>query len=192
MTKKLYEIAADIIQVQVSTSPMSAEEIASSLVHVFNALQDIQKAEVEGMSADPVRWTEEMPEEEKKASEQKDPKRSVQDDRIICLECGAEMRQLTAKHLSSHGLNPRDYKKKWGFPLKQSLSAKALSKARSRAAKKRGLPQNLLKFQEDRKQKKFATRSKEAEAVLETVSEAQGEADQALKRAQSKKVEQGE
>lgn len=49
---------------------------------------------------------------------------------------------------------PRDYKKKWGFPLKQSLSARSLSRARSRAAKKRGLPENLVKFQEERKLKK--------------------------------------
>jgi predicted transcriptional regulator len=63
------------------------------------------------------------------------------------------MKQLTRKHLGLHGLSPRDYKKKWGFSMRQSLSAKSLSRARSRAAKKRGLPENLVKFQEGRKHK---------------------------------------
>jgi predicted transcriptional regulator len=84
----------------------------------------------------------------------KEPRQSIQDDKIICLECGTEMRQLTTKHLSSHDLTPREYKHKWGFSLKQPLSAKSLTKARSKAAKKRGLPANLVKFLEERKQKK--------------------------------------
>jgi hypothetical protein len=61
------------------------------------------------------------------------------------------MKQLTAKHLSAHGLTIREYKQKWGFPLKQSLSARSLSKARSKAAKRRGLPENLVKYRESRK-----------------------------------------
>ena len=73
---------------------------------------------------------------------------------MICLECGAEMKQLTAKHLGAHALTIREYKKKYGFPLRQSLSAKSLSKARSKSAKERGLPEKLVLFQEQRKQKK--------------------------------------
>lgn len=89
------------------------------------------------------------------------PKDSIQEDKIVCLECGAEMRQLTTKHLSTHGLNPREYKKKWGFTLRQSLSAKSLSRARSKAAKKRGLPENLVKYQEEKKLRKAEMASEE-------------------------------
>jgi predicted transcriptional regulator len=154
MTKKLVEIAAEIVQNQVSTNPMSSEEIVSSLKSVFGALQAIQKSESDGAPFELGRAAEEGYGAEK-AGEKTDPKASILEDRIICLECGAEMRQLTAKHLGAHGLSPREYKQKYGFPMKQPLSAKALTKARSKAAKKRGLPENLVKFQEGRKQQKI-------------------------------------
>jgi len=153
MAKKLLEIAAEIVQAQVSTNQLATEEIVSSLKQVFSALRDMQKSEVEGMPLEIGKLSEEPFAEEPFAGKI-DPKGSIQEDKVICLECGAEMRQLTAKHLSSHALSIRDYKHKYGFPLRQSLSAKALSKARSKAAKKRGLPEKLLKFQEERKRKK--------------------------------------
>jgi len=83
-----------------------------------------------------------------------DPKKSIQENKVICLECGTEMKQLTAKHLSAHALTIREYKKKWGFPQRQSLSAKSLSKARSKAAKERGLPEKLMQFQAQQRQRK--------------------------------------
>lgn len=153
MAKKLLEIAAEIVQAQVSNNQLATEEIVSSLRQVFCALRDMQKSEIEGMPFEAGRASDE-PLTEEALVEKVDPKGSIQEDKVICLECGAEMRQLTAKHLSSHGLTIREYKHKFGFPLRQSLSAKALSKARSKAAKKRGLPEKLLQFQEERKRKK--------------------------------------
>lgn len=153
MAKKLLEIAAEIVQAQVTTNQLATEEIVSSLKQVFSALRDMQKSELEGMPLEIGKPSEEATAEET-PGEKVDPKGSIQEDKVVCLECGAEMRQLTAKHLSSHGLAIREYKQKYGFPLRQSLSAKALSKARSKAAKKRGLPERLLQFQEERKRKK--------------------------------------
>jgi predicted transcriptional regulator len=152
--KKLLDIAAEIVQAQASVGQMSAEQIEQSLIKTFSTLQRMQRAEEKGIFLD--RGTaEEIGAEEAQAK--KEPRESIQDDKIVCLECGTEMRQLTTKHLSSHNLTPRDYKKKWGFSLKQPLSAKSLTKARSKAAKKRGLPENLVKFLAERKQKKTET-----------------------------------
>lgn len=153
MSKKLLEIAAEIVQNQVSNNPMNSEEIVSSLKYVFTALQTMQKSEVDGTLLEGGKGGEEGSVGEK-AQEKPDAKSSVQDDKIICLECGAEMRQLTAKHLGAHNLKPREYKQKYGFPLKQPLSAKSLTRARSKAAKKRGLPENLMKYHEMRKLQK--------------------------------------
>lgn len=150
--RKLLDIAAEIIQAQASVGQMSAEQIEQSLVKTFATLQKMQRAEEKGIMLD--KDTAEEAGAEEAGAAKKEPRESIQDDRIVCLECGTEMRQLTTKHLSSHGLTPRDYKKKWGFSLKQPLSAKSLTKARSKAAKKRGLPENLVKFLEERKQKK--------------------------------------
>jgi len=48
MTKKLLEIAAEIVQGQVGKTPMTSAEIASSLRLVFETLHEIQKSEVAG------------------------------------------------------------------------------------------------------------------------------------------------
>lgn len=149
MPKKLLEIAADIIQTQASSNQLSSEEIVSALKQVFGTLQDLQRIETEGVSD-----SSKPSEETAKTAEKPDPKDSILDDKIICLECGAEMRQLTARHLSAHGLSLRDYRQKYAFPLKQPLSARSLTRSRSRLAKKRGLPENLVKYLQEKKQKK--------------------------------------
>jgi predicted transcriptional regulator len=153
--KKLLDIAAEIVQAQASVGQMSAEQIEQSLIKTFSTLQRMQRAEEKGLFLDSG-VSEEAGVEEAPVAK-KEPRESIQDDRIVCLECGTEMRQLTTKHLSSHDLTPREYKQKWGFSLKQPLSAKSLTKARSKAAKKRGLPENLVKFLEERKRKKVET-----------------------------------
>ncbi len=41
--------------------------------------------------------------------------KSAQKGKTVCLECGAELKKLTHTHLSKHGLNPQEYKKKHGL-----------------------------------------------------------------------------
>jgi predicted transcriptional regulator len=159
MAKPIFEIAAEVVQAQASTSSLSAFEIVSSLKLVFNTLREMQRSETNGSGpevhpAPAPEQPEFVPAEVKASAKPINPQDSIREDVIICLECGVEMRQLTSKHLASHELNPREYKKKYGFQMTQSLSAKSLSKARSKAAKKRGLPENLRKFQDDRRKKK--------------------------------------
>ncbi len=186
MSKKLLEIAAEIVQNQVSNNPMNSEEIVSSLKFVFSALQSMQKSEVDGTLLEGKGGEEGALGD--KGQDKPDAKSSVQDDKIICLECGAEMRQLTAKHLGAHSLTPREYKQKYGFPLKQPLSAKSLTKARSKAAKKRGLPENLMKYHEMRKQQKAAPA--EMGLPADEVSLTAPELAKAPKRSKSKKADQ--
>jgi predicted transcriptional regulator len=161
MPKKLIEIASEIVQTQVSLTPMSAAEIASSLRQVFSTLQEMQKAEAgeielaptaEGAGEVPTVLT---------------PQNSIQDDKVVCLECGAEMWVLTVKHLISHGMSQKEYRKKYGFSARTPLAAKSLTKARSKAAKKRGLPEKLQKYIEARRQGKAKASN---QAATETVT----------------------
>jgi predicted transcriptional regulator len=152
MSKRLVEMAAEIVQAQASKSSMSSDEIVSSLKEVFSALSSMKCAESQDMNLEEITVGEALV--APAGPQVTDPMDSIQENKIICLECCTEMKQLTAKHLGSHGLTPKEYKQKWGFAMKQPLSAKALTRARSKAAKKRGLPENLIKFQEARKQDK--------------------------------------
>jgi predicted transcriptional regulator len=83
MSKKLLEIAADIVQAQASKSGLSSEEIVSSLKQVFGTLQEMQKTETEGVEVSGEGAVEAQ------APERTDPQASIQNDKIICLECGA-------------------------------------------------------------------------------------------------------
>ena len=146
MPKKLVEIASEIVQTQVSLTSMTATDIASSLRQVFSTLHELQKAE-SGEIEPPQR-------QEPTPSQTLTPQDSIQNDKVICLECGKEMIQLTVKHLVFHGMSLKEYKKKYGFTMRTPLAAKSLTKARSKAAKKRGLPENLKKAIEARRQAK--------------------------------------
>ena len=153
MNKKLLELAAELVQAQASNTRMSAEEIETALMRTYNTLLKMQVAEQEGKAVEivavPGDGTEEAP------AQALDPSKSIQKNKVICLECGAEFKQLTANHLRSHQLSPREYKRKWGFPLKQPLTAKLLTASRSKSAKKRGLPPKLKEYIEKRSQEKL-------------------------------------
>lgn len=151
MGTKIIEIASEIVKTQVSLAPMSATEITTSLRQVFGTLLELQKAETGEID---LLQVQEGAATQEKPSGPVSPENSIQNDKVICLECGAEMKQLTQKHLISHGITSKEYKKKYGFPMRTPLAAKALTKARSKAAKKRGLPANLVKAIEARRQSK--------------------------------------
>jgi predicted transcriptional regulator len=150
MEKKLLELVVEIVQAQVSVSKMTAEDIELALVRVFNTLNKMRLAEEQGESI--LRGEQVFHAAVGQAAT--DALSSIQEDKVTCMECRAELRQLTANHLRIHHLTPREYKKKWGFPLKQPLSAKILTKLRSRSAKKRGLPENLRIYLDRKRENK--------------------------------------
>ena len=136
MPKKLIEIASEIVQTQVSLTSMTATDIAASLRQVFSTLHELQKAEAGEI---------ELPKTQESPPHQTlTPQDSIHDDKVICLECRKEMRLITGRHLSLHGISPKEYKKKYGLTMRIPLSAKSLIKARSKAAKKKGLPEKLI------------------------------------------------
>ena len=145
MAKSLLEMAADIVKSQCQSTSMSGEDITTSLTSTFTSLQKLQTAEAKAEAV---------------GAEENDapvvdikPERSILKNKIICLECGESFKMLSPKHLREHGLDGRSYRKKYGLPLRQPLCAKSLSERRKAAGKKRGLPDNLRKAIEAKKQK---------------------------------------
>jgi len=108
MEKKLLELAVEIVHAQASMSKMTGEDIEQALVRVYNALHQMRLAEDEG------RYIEvgEPAFQAYAAPAAADPRSSIQEDKVTCMECKAEFRQLTANHLRIHHLTPREYKKK--------------------------------------------------------------------------------
>ena len=143
MAKSLVELAAEIVQSQTSTKNMSMDELQTALKDTFATLQNLQKIE-----------TGEETTDERETKADVSPQKSILKNKIICLECGQEFKMLSAKHLKSHGLTGRDYRKKYGFSLRQPLCAKSLTEKRKKAGKKRGIPAALKKAIEARKKER--------------------------------------
>ncbi len=135
MAKSLTEMTAEIIQSQISSKQMTTEEIKAALTETFQTLKALQGSESCGV-------VEAGAEEVNPVI---DPKKSIQKNKVVCLECGQEFKMLSPKHLKSHGLDSKEYRKKYGFSARQPLCAKALSEKRSQSGKERGLPDNLRK-----------------------------------------------
>lgn len=67
------------------------------------------------------------------------PKRSISDDWIICLEDGKKLKMLKRYLRSQHNLTPEQYREKWGLPHDYPMVAPNYSKQRSQFAKNIGL-----------------------------------------------------
>ena len=134
MGKSLVEMAADIVQAQSATKSMTQDEIAVALQTTYKTLQALQSNEQFNSSEEPPKAP---------AVVDLTPEKSIQKNKIVCLECGQEFKMLSPKHLSSHGLNGRQYRQKYGMKLRQPLCAKALSASRKKAGIDRGIPEEL-------------------------------------------------
>lgn len=143
MSKSLVEMTAEIVQAQIGTKDMSKDDIKAALHDTFLTLKGLQDAELSGHSS-----------EHAESRPAIAPEKSIQKNQVVCLECGQAFKMLSPKHLKSHDLTPKEYRKKYGFSMRQPLCAKALSERRSASGKKRGLPENLKKAIAARTKKK--------------------------------------
>lgn len=139
MSKTLVEMAAEIVTAQASNSQMSSEEISDTLKKLFFTLKDIKDKEEGGGTLFEVAGIE-------KGQVVVEPKDSIQRNKIVCLECGKEFKQLSKSHLKTHNLTPRDYKKKYGLRTGQALVAKSLTAKRRKLAKEKKLGSKLAEY----------------------------------------------
>jgi predicted transcriptional regulator len=146
MAKTLTEMAAEIASAQASHASMTAEEAGEFLRKTFQALQQIKAREEGAAIGSSAAGAAE-------AAEVLDPKKSIQRNKVICLKCGKEFKQLTERHLKSHGMSMRDYRKQYGFSARQPLAAKSLVAKRRKVAKEMNLGERLKKAREARKKK---------------------------------------
>ena len=145
MPKSLVELASEIVAAQASHIPMSPEDISDGVRKVFEVLQTLQALEA-GMAGG-LNF---------ESAQVMKPQDSIQRNRVICLECNKEFKLLSNRHLALHGLTSRDYKLKYGLPLRQPLSAKSLTQARRKIAKEKGLGAKLVAYRRRKKKQERA------------------------------------
>ena len=143
MAKTLTEMAVELATAQASHATMSAEDMETYLTKTFQTLKNLKDVE-EGAEI-----TTEEP-----AEPQLDPKKSILKNKVICLECGREFKILTSKHLQKeHGMDSKEYRRKYGFSSRQSLAARSLSAKRRATAKKHKLGEKLQANKKARQKK---------------------------------------
>lgn len=121
----LLELTADLVSAYVSNNPVPAAELPNLIAEVHAALDRVGDA------------AEQTPVEKQKPAV--NPKRSVFEDYIVCLEDGKKFKSLK-RHLMSHfNLTPEQYREKWGLEPNYPMVAPSYAAARSALAKKTGL-----------------------------------------------------
>jgi predicted transcriptional regulator len=146
MAKSLVEMCADIVAAQAGHKAMDPDQLTESIRTVFHTLQSLQHTN------NGIEDTEAMVSQENTGLGtnatlnylRRNPMQSIQRHQIICLESGKAYKVLSNRHLALYGLTSREYKKKWGIPLRTPLSARSLSAQRRKVAKERGLGQYLV------------------------------------------------
>jgi predicted transcriptional regulator len=148
MAATLLELTTDIVTSHASVSAMSTEDLIQEIQKVYNTLQNLEKGETVVSTA-----------EEPKAP-QLTLKKAFQADQVMCMICGKGGMKTLARHLAQmHGMKPGAYRKQFGIPSGQALTAKNFSEARKKMAQDRGLADNLAKAREIRAAKLKAKKS---------------------------------
>ncbi|MFZ3209591.1 MAG: MucR family transcriptional regulator [Geobacteraceae bacterium] len=134
MASSLLELTANIVSSHASMSEMTREELLQEIQNVHAALLKLEEAIGETAGR----------------GELKAPvitlKKAFQPDQVICMICGKGGMKTLTRHLAKeHGLKPGAYRKQYGIPRAQSLTAKNFSDARRKMALDRGLAENLAK-----------------------------------------------
>lgn len=123
--EEIIELTADVISAYVSNNPVPVTELPALIAQVHQSLSGLT-----GEAAAPA-------EEAQKPAV--NPKKSVTDDYVICLDDGKKFKSLKRHLATHHGMTPDEYRAKWKLPADYPMVAPAYAAARSALAKKMGL-----------------------------------------------------
>ncbi|MHB2265933.1 Ros/MucR family transcriptional regulator [Aliihoeflea sp. PC F10.4] len=121
----LIELTADVVAAYVSNNPVPVGELPNLIADVHMALGRVGAA------------PEAAPVDKQKPAV--NPKKSVHEDYIVCLEDGKKFKSLKRHLMTHYGLTPEQYREKWGLDANYPMVAPNYAAARSQLAKKMGL-----------------------------------------------------
>lgn len=120
----LLQLTTQIIAAHVSHNSVTTEMLPTLIRGVYQSLScvEIQETEPEAMPEPAV-----------------NPKKSVFNDYIICLEDGKKLKMLRRHLMSAYKMTPEEYRQRWQLPAEYPMVAPAYAATRSALAKKFGL-----------------------------------------------------
>jgi predicted transcriptional regulator len=115
MAQTPVEMTKDLTLTLIKTGKLSADVMQDTLHETYATLTALKVQEEAGTSApvpvspaSAVNW-----------------RKSIRKHAITCLECGLVFKQVSLRHLLTHGIDSRSYRIKHGIPRTQPLSARA-------------------------------------------------------------------
>ena len=121
----LIELTADVVAAYVSNNVVPAGDLPNLIAEIHAALGRVGGS------------TEQTPAEKPKPAV--NPKRSVADDYIVCLEDGKKFKSLKRHLMTHYNMTPDQYREKWNLDPSYPMVAPNYAAARSQLAKKMGL-----------------------------------------------------
>ena len=122
MTQPIVEMAKDLVMALIKENLIEPEDMQKELQKTHASLLALKAREEGGGTSG--EGIDSLP------MSRVDWKKSIKKHSVECLVCGAVFKQLSARHLSSHDLDPRTYRQQFGIPATQPLSAKATTAMR--------------------------------------------------------------
>ncbi|MFB0610947.1 MucR family transcriptional regulator [Aurantiacibacter poecillastricola] len=119
----LITLTADIVTAHVANNNVEGNTLPGLIQDVYGALS--------GLGV------------EEKVEERPEPavsiRSSVKSDKIVCLECGKDMKMLKRHLMTDHAMAPEDYRQRWSLPADYPMVAPDYADKRRELAKKIGL-----------------------------------------------------
>ncbi|MHB2210878.1 Ros/MucR family transcriptional regulator [Methylobacterium sp. CM6257] len=147
-TGTLAQLTTALVAAYVSNNPVPASELPALIARVHGAIAGLVSGTVTAESG-PVAQTE----VEKPSPAQ--IRKSVRHDGIVSFIDGKTYKTLK-RHLSSHGLDPRSYRDRYGLPADYPMVAPGYAEQRSALAKAIGLGQPGAMAERERKCRRTA------------------------------------
>jgi len=135
MAITITELAAQILAAHASNSEMTTDELLAELVQIHASLKALENGETSLVANRPPLTIKE----------------AFKKHEVICMVCGKGGMKTLTRHLNqTHNMKPGEYRKQFGIPTGQSLSARSYTEARKALSLEKGLADNLAKAREVR------------------------------------------
>lgn len=122
--RMLTAVTTDIVSAHVSNNLVAIGDVPQLIRHVYNALAGIGVPAMELETA---------------LTPAVSIRASVKSDHLVCLEDGKRFKTLKRHLATDHGLNPSEYRTKWGLPADYPMVAASYAERRRALAKEIGL-----------------------------------------------------
>lgn len=112
--------AIELAKAQASVRVMSEDEMATMISSLAGKIRKLDSCEEKEVCP---------------SAPAADPKQSIKEKSIVCLECGKIFKAITKKHLKLHDLDAASYREKWGLKKGTPLTCKELQRSRRQKMK---------------------------------------------------------